>query len=428
MEVGPARGFLGTYARHSSAKPLGAWLLRRTAVSDFWSGFCRDWRPGLLEEFWGPAPVTAAPNHMAAHSEADRCVGFLLKAGAELGWKWGGVPRWATSLIKTHNLRKQYNMGNPALISPRNSIPKTCLVNPKLWLHARGGSEVFVLKLRSSEARAVRSFRASAKLRSSGGQELQSVSEAPKLESSGASEPQWSSEAPVVRSFRPSESSKARVVRSFRASVKLRSSSRQELQIVSESPKLESSGASERQWSSEARVVRAFRASVKLRSSSRQELQSASEAPKLESSGATERRWSSETRVERSFRASVKLRSSSRQELQVVSEVPKRESSGASERQWSSEARVVRSFRASPVLRTNRGGPSFLSLNWAIVTGGQAWSASKSFGDLLLFSSQQHQTTWQLTARRTAVSGFCWCWGGAGLKMGKGPEMGHQPD
>ena len=50
--------------------------------------------------------------------------------------------------------------------------------------------------------------------------------------------------------------------------MKLRGSNRQELQSVSEAPKLESSGASERQRSSEVRVVRSFRASAK------QELQS----------------------------------------------------------------------------------------------------------------------------------------------------------
>ena len=96
------------------------------------------------------------------------------------------------------------------------------------------------LKLESSELESSGAS-ASAKLRSSSRQELQSVSEALNLESSRASERQPSSKARVVRQ----RSSEARVVRSFRVSAKLRSSSRQELQRVSEARKLESSRASE---------------------------------------------------------------------------------------------------------------------------------------------------------------------------------------
>ena len=69
----------------------------------------------------------------------------------------------------------------------------------------------------------------SVKLQSASRQELQSVSEAPERETEGDSERQSSSEA--------------RVVRSFRASVKLQSASRQEIQSVSEAPKLGASGA-----------------------------------------------------------------------------------------------------------------------------------------------------------------------------------------
>ena len=101
--------------------------------------------------------------------------------------------------------------------------------------------------------------------------------------------------------------------------MKLQSASRQELQSISEAPKLEVSGASDRQSGSEARVVSIFRASVKLRSASRQELHCVS--------------LSSEARVVRRFRAPVKLQSASRQEIHSASEAPKLETSGASERQ-----------------------------------------------------------------------------------------------